>query len=62
VHKEFDIPEGYKLVYGIAVGYPDDAEVNTFKAHRIGVEEIKINPGKASPSSDADDTIIVLVP
>lgn len=42
VHEEFNIPKGYKLIYGIAIGYPDDAEVNTFKANRIGVEEIKI--------------------
>ena len=42
VHREFNIPEGYKLVYGIAIGYPDDAEVNSFQAHRIGPEEIKL--------------------
>jgi nitroreductase len=42
VHREFNIPEGYKLVYGIAIGYPDDAQVNSFQAHRIGPEEIKL--------------------
>jgi nitroreductase len=42
VHRDFNIPEGYKLVYGIAIGYPDDAEVNSFQAHRIGPEEIKL--------------------
>jgi nitroreductase len=42
VHREFNIPEGYKLVYGIAIGYPDDTEVNSFQAHRIGPEEIKL--------------------
>jgi nitroreductase len=52
VHEEFNIPKGYKLIYGIAIGYPDDAEVNTFKAHRIGSEEIKLRPGKATPGSD----------
>jgi hypothetical protein len=41
VHEEFVIPKGYKLIYGIAVGYRDDAEVNTFQANRIGAEEIK---------------------
>jgi hypothetical protein len=40
VHEEFDIPKGYKLIYGIAIGYPDDAQVNTFQANRIGSEEI----------------------
>jgi nitroreductase len=42
VHREFKIPEGYKLVYGIAIGYPDETEVNSFQAHRIGPEEIKV--------------------
>jgi nitroreductase len=41
VHKEFVIPKGYKLIYGIAVGYREEAEVNTFQANRIGAEEIK---------------------
>lgn len=42
VDKEFDIPKGYRLVYGIAIGYPSDHLVNTFQAHRIGAEEITV--------------------
>jgi nitroreductase len=40
VHSEFVIPKGYKLIYGIAIGYPDDSEVNTFKANRIESKDI----------------------
>jgi nitroreductase len=42
VHREFNIPKGYKLIYGIAVGYPDEAEVNSFQANRVPQEEITI--------------------
>ena len=45
VRKEFNIPKGYKLVYGIAIGYPDESPVNGFKANRIGPNEIT-NPNK----------------
>jgi nitroreductase len=41
VRDEFDIPNGYKLLCGIAVGYPTDAEVNSFGAERIPISEIK---------------------
>jgi nitroreductase len=47
VREEFDIPKGYKLIYGIAIGYPDTAEVNTFQAHRIGPDEITAKALKA---------------
>lgn len=43
VRREFKVPKGYKLVYGIAVGYPTDHKVNTFQAHRITAEEITIS-------------------
>ena len=59
VHEEFNIPKGYKLIYGIAIGYPDDAEVNTFKANRIGAEEIKKKKKKKSPES-GDDFVVVI--
>ena len=43
IHAEFAVPEGYKLVYGISVGYADPAAVvNSFGAHRIGADEIKV--------------------
>jgi nitroreductase len=44
VRKEFNVPKGYKLIYGIAIGYPSDALVNTFQAERIGAAQITIKP------------------
>ena len=40
VRKEFDIPKDYRLLCGMAIGYPSDSPVNSFKAHRIGTDEI----------------------
>ena len=42
VTREFDIPEGYKLLCGLAVGYPSDAPVNSFGAERLPASEIKL--------------------
>jgi len=43
VRKEFDVPDGYRLLCGLAIGYPSDSSANEFKAHRIGADEITIN-------------------
>ncbi len=40
VRKEFEIPKDYRLLCGMAIGYPSDSPVNSFKAHRIGADEI----------------------
>jgi nitroreductase len=42
IRAEFDVPDGYKLIYGISLGYRTDAPVNGFGAHRISADEIKI--------------------
>ncbi len=42
IRKEFNIPKGYKLLCGIAIGYPSDDKVNSFQAERISIEEIKL--------------------
>ncbi len=42
IRKEFNIPKGYKLLCGIAIGYPSDDKVNGFKAERLPIEEIKL--------------------
>ena len=42
VRKEFKIPKDYKMIYGIAIGYPSKAKVNSFKAERISIEEISV--------------------
>ena len=40
VRKEFEISKDYRLLCGMAIGYPSDSPVNSFKAHRIGADEI----------------------
>ena len=44
VRKEFDISKDYRLLCGIAIGYPSDSPVNSFQAHRIDVEEMVVTP------------------
>jgi nitroreductase len=44
VRKEFDISKDYRLLCGIAIGYPSDSPVNSFQAHRIETHELIINP------------------
>jgi hypothetical protein len=47
VRAEFDVPKQYSLLCGIAVGHPSDALVNTFKADRLPVEQMKVKPKKS---------------
>ncbi len=42
VRREFNVPKGYKLIYGIAIGHPTDAVVNGFNAERLPSAEITI--------------------
>jgi nitroreductase len=44
VRKEFDISKDYRLLCGIAIGYPSDSPVNAFQAHRIDVNELVVSP------------------
>lgn len=44
VRKEFEISNDYRLLCGIAIGYPSDSPVNNFEANRIGVEELTVKP------------------
>jgi nitroreductase len=44
VRKEFEIPKGYRLLCGIALGYPSNSTINDFKANRIDVEELTLKP------------------
>jgi nitroreductase len=48
IRQEFNISKDYRLLCGLALGYPSDAVVNTFGAHRIGVDELVIKPTRAS--------------
>lgn len=42
IRKEFDIPKDYKMLYGIAIGYPSKAKVNSFESNRLSIEEISV--------------------
>ena len=44
VRKEFDVPKSYRLLCGLALGYPSDSAVNDFKANRLSVDEITLKP------------------
>jgi nitroreductase len=44
VRKEFDIPKEYRLLCGIALGYPSDSPVNDFRANRLEVEAVTVKP------------------
>jgi nitroreductase len=44
IRNEFDIPKDYRLLCGLAIGYPTDARINTFKSHRISVDEMILKP------------------
>jgi nitroreductase len=44
VRKEFNISKDYRLLCGIALGYPSDSPVNSFQAHRIDVSELVVAP------------------
>jgi nitroreductase len=46
VRREFDISKDYRLLCGLAIGYPSDSPVNSFKAHRIGADEVLFKPKK----------------
>jgi nitroreductase len=46
VRREFEVSKDYRLLCGIAVGYASDKPVNSFKAHRISVEELVLKPKK----------------
>ena len=46
VRKRFDIPRGYKLLFGISLGYPTDAPVNDFRPPETSVEDIVLSPSQ----------------
>jgi len=47
IRKEFDISKDYRLLCGMAIGYPADTPVNKFQANRIGLDELIIKPKKS---------------
>lgn len=47
IRKEFDVPKDYRLLTGLAIGYPKDSHINNFQAHRLEPSEVIIPPRKA---------------
>jgi nitroreductase len=43
VRDEFNVPDGYELLYGIALGYPSKDSVNDFAAPRLEPKDIKVS-------------------
>jgi nitroreductase len=44
VKAEFDVPKHYKLLCGIALGYPSKDTVNSFRAERLPIADITLTP------------------
>lgn len=43
LEKHFDIPKGYKLVCGLALGYPkEDQKVNQYRPEKLSLDELII--------------------
>lgn len=42
--KHFSIPKEFKLVCGMALGYPEDDKVNTFRPKKMALEDLLIAP------------------
>ena len=40
LRKHLNIPASKKIIAGISIGYPTDAPINTYKSHRLTVEEV----------------------
>ncbi len=46
VRKEFEISKDYRLLCGLAIGYPSNSPVNSFKADRIDKSQMIVKPRK----------------
>ncbi|WP_253043752.1 nitroreductase [Pleionea sp. CnH1-48] len=42
IAKHFEIPKSYKLVCGLALGYPDDHKVNHYRPGKVSLDELLI--------------------
>jgi len=43
IEQHFDIPKDYKLVCGLALGYPDENQVNEYRPKKIDLDELLIS-------------------
>ena len=46
IRKEFEISKDYRLLCGLAIGYPSNSPVNSFKADRIDKSQMIVKPRK----------------
>ena len=46
IRKEFEISKDYRLLCGLAIGYPSNSPVNSFKAGRIDKSQMIVKPRK----------------
>jgi nitroreductase len=44
VRAEFAVPDAYRLICGVSIGYPSDHPVNSFRPPRASLEEILLQP------------------
>jgi nitroreductase len=44
IRSEFEVSDDYALVCGMSIGYPSDHLVNTWKAERLPVQELLLEP------------------
>jgi nitroreductase len=51
IREEYEISDDYRLLCGLAIGYPSDARVNQFKAHRLSVTDVVVPPRSKNPSA-----------
>ena len=42
IEKHFKIPKHYKLVCGVALGYPEDTEVNEYRPEKLSLQDLLI--------------------
>lgn len=42
VDEHFDVPKGYKLVCGVALGYPEQAKVNEYRPEKLALDDLLI--------------------
>ena len=46
IKAEFDVPKDYALVCGMSVGYPSDHPINSWRAERLPIENLKLSSNR----------------
>ncbi len=42
IDEHFDVPKDYKLVCGVALGYPEEAEVNGYRPEKVSLDDLLV--------------------